>query len=296
MRLRHLKITFLTFVCVWLFISESNAQDTHDDKHIEVSLRMIGHQVLLNANDSTSRVLPILREKDQYRVQFESDFGFNPDQLVTTINQVFDDTKMINGYFLEVVQCETGKVIYSFEMGKIEGTDVISCSLRDQPKSCYSLLFTLVGRNSALNTSIPAITKDSNFQTNRFYIIGGIVLLILISLVFFLGRKRRNNSTIDPNLISLGKYHFDKRKSILRYEEQRIELTSKEADLLLLLYHAINTTVEREVILNLVWGDEGDYVGRTLDVFISKLRKKLEADTTLQIVNIRGVGYKLVAD
>jgi len=43
-----------------------------------------------------------------------------------------------------------------------------------------------------------------------------------------------------------------------------------------------------------VWGDQGDYVGRTLDVFISKLRKKLEADTNVRIVNIRGVGYKLV--
>jgi DNA-binding response OmpR family regulator len=48
--------------------------------------------------------------------------------------------------------------------------------------------------------------------------------------------------------------------------------------------------------LNKVWGDEGDYIGRTLDVFISKLRKKLEADSSIKIVNIRGVGYKLVMD
>ena len=58
----------------------------------------------------------------------------------------------------------------------------------------------------------------------------------------------------------------------------------------------VNTTVERDVILNMVWGDEGDYVGRTLDVFISKLRKKLEADSSVKIVNIRGVGYKLVTE
>jgi DNA-binding response OmpR family regulator len=54
--------------------------------------------------------------------------------------------------------------------------------------------------------------------------------------------------------------------------------------------------VERDEILNKVWGDDGDYVGRTLDVFISKLRKKLEADACVKIVNIRGVGYKLVVD
>ena len=62
----------------------------------------------------------------------------------------------------------------------------------------------------------------------------------------------------------------------------------------MLLYQKANTTVERDIILNKVWGDEGDYVGRTLDVFISKLRKKLETDSTIKIVNIRGVGYKLV--
>ena len=54
--------------------------------------------------------------------------------------------------------------------------------------------------------------------------------------------------------------------------------------------------MEREVLLNKVWGDQGDYVGRTLDVFISKLRKKLEADPHVKIVSIRGVGYKMVID
>ena len=97
-------------------------------------------------------------------------------------------------------------------------------------------------------------------------------------------------------MIPIGGYHFDKRNTELLIEHQKIELTSKEADLLLLLYNSANITVERELILNIVWGDEGDYVGRTLDVFISKLRKKLEFDAKVKIVNIRGVGYKLVID
>jgi DNA-binding response OmpR family regulator len=97
-------------------------------------------------------------------------------------------------------------------------------------------------------------------------------------------------------LIPIGAYLFDKRNAELLIKDQRIELTNKEADLLLLLYTDVNTTVEREVILNMVWGDEGGYVGRTLDVFISKLRKKLEFDAKVKIVNIRGIGYKLVMD
>jgi DNA-binding response OmpR family regulator len=63
-----------------------------------------------------------------------------------------------------------------------------------------------------------------------------------------------------------------------------------------LLNNTVNNTVEKEIILKEVWGDEGDYVGRTLDVFISKLRKKLESDDKVKIVNVRGVGYKLVVN
>jgi DNA-binding response OmpR family regulator len=83
---------------------------------------------------------------------------------------------------------------------------------------------------------------------------------------------------------------------LLIREEKTIELTSKESELLNLLYASANETVERDIILNKVWGDEGDYVGRTLDVYISKLRKKLGNDASIQIKNIRGIGYKLIIE
>ncbi|MEM7657278.1 MAG: helix-turn-helix domain-containing protein, partial [Bacteroidota bacterium] len=62
-----------------------------------------------------------------------------------------------------------------------------------------------------------------------------------------------------------------------------------------LLHRSVNQTLERDQILKEVWGNENGYVGRTLDVFISKLRKKLAADPNLKIINVRGVGYRLVA-
>lgn len=75
-----------------------------------------------------------------------------------------------------------------------------------------------------------------------------------------------------------------------------IELTSKESELLNLLYGSTSKKVEHDFILNKVWGDEGDYVGRTLDVYISKLRKKFGNDATIQIKNIKGLGYKLIVE
>ncbi|HEX8531743.1 MAG TPA: winged helix-turn-helix domain-containing protein, partial [Cytophagales bacterium] len=113
-------------------------------------------------------------------------------------------------------------------------------------------------------------------------------------------RKRsvttREHVKQNDNLIPLGAYQFDPRNMALRHKDEVVALTGKESDLLLLLHTSANSTLEREFILKTVWGNEADYVGRTLDVFISKLRKKLEADPSLKIVNIRGVGYKLIVD
>lgn len=299
MDLRHLKITSFTFVCLLLFISGINAQDAHNEKHIEVSLRMIAHQILISSGDSTSLVLPIKKENDQYRLQFESEFEFNPEEIVSIVDRVATETKMAESYIVEVEKCETGEVVYSFEMDITEKSDIIPCKTRNQPKSCYSILFTLT-ETGETNTNLLSSTSDqsngSNAKTSQVNYILIVVLFVLIATVFFLLWKRRKKSRTNPNLIPIGGYHFDKRNTELLIEHQKIELTSKEADLLLLLYNSANTTVERELILNMVWGDEGDYVGRTLDVFISKLRKKLEFDAKVKIVNIRGVGYKLVID
>ncbi|NND51379.1 MAG: response regulator transcription factor [Flavobacteriaceae bacterium] len=259
---------------------------------------MIGHQVLLNYGDSISRVLPIVKEGDRYKIPFNTEFEFKPQELINTVNRVITETQLANSYIVEVENCETGEVVYSYEMNYLEQTDIIPCQSRTQPKSCYSLLVTLIdpiGIDQANLEVITNTTSPSISSSGLLYAFYGLLLAFAVLIGYFLW-KRRKTSAIDPNLIPLGEYKFDKRNTELLIQHKRIELTSKEADLLLLLYNAANTTVERERILNRVWGDEGDYVGRTLDVFISKLRKKLEFDSKVKIVNIRGVGYKLVMD
>ncbi len=299
MYLRQFKVVFSSCAILLLFINFGSAQARYNEQHIEVSLRMIGHQVLLNSDDSTSRVLPIIYENDQYRIQFESEFGFNPDELVNTVNQVIKDTKMTQGYFMEVEDCATGEVVYSFEINNVDDMNIIPCTSRDHPKSSYSFLFTLIeeGTQKPITNAATSDRKiESNVVTGESkYTFIILAFILMIGLFLFLWKKRRS-STVDPNMIQLGNFYFDKRNTELILKERKIELTSKEADLLLLLHSAVNETVERDVILNVVWGDEGDYVGRTVDVFISKLRKKLEADASVKIVNERGVGYKLVVE
>lgn len=297
MRPKHLEKALFIFACITLFISSSNAQDLATEKHIKVSLRMIGHQVLLSSNDSTSRVLPILKKNDQYSIQFESKFAFQPIKLVSTVDSVISEAGLASSYIVEVEQCESGEIVYSFQMANLEQSDIIPCSQRIQPLACYRILFTFLPVVETEIAELPVTSEVLKELNDGFSLLNfsGIALVFLgISGLFFLLWKRKKAATSNPNLIPLGEYHFDKLNTELLINHERIELTSKEADLLLLLYNMVNTTVEREVILNKVWGDQGDYVGRTLDVFISKLRKKLEADSSVKIANIRGVGYKLV--
>ena len=187
-------------------------------------------------------------------------------------------------------------IAYAIEAGIKDSVDQLACVSRLQPKSCYIIYFTTIDtvNPSFLNemSSLPVIKKSTKIGT---YLPVLIILMVLLlgMLLLFVKRKKRVNQA---HIINLGKYQFDQRKMLLILKSSKVELTSKEADLLGLLYESANKTLAREVILNNVWGDEGDYVGRTLDVFISKLRKKLIADESVKIVNVRGVGYKLVVD
>lgn len=276
--IQEIKIISVVYLSVLLFALNSNAQNDAVESHNKVAMRMIGHQVLLSLDDNTSRVLPITKEGSKYKIEFATEFGFNPDDLIATIDRVVEEKQIANHYIVEIVNCDTKEIVHSYEVGK-ENENLLTCKGRIQPKACYNILFTILG------TSQPNVV---NSQMN--YIIVVLVLLIIVLIYYFRKQKTKQQT----HLISIGAYVFDPRNMELLLKKERFELTSKESELLSLLYNSVNTTIERDVILKNVWGDEGDYIGRTLDVFISKLRKKLEADTNIKIINIRGVGYKLV--
>lgn len=100
---------------------------------------------------------------------------------------------------------------------------------------------------------------------------------------------------INDTEFSIGIYQFDVKNYFLKGSETEKKLTKKEAEILKLLCKKINTVVPKDLILNSVWGEDNYFVGRSLDVFISKLRKYLSDDENVQIENIHGVGLKLVA-
>ncbi|CAL2102114.1 Transcriptional regulatory protein RprY [Tenacibaculum sp. 190130A14a] len=104
----------------------------------------------------------------------------------------------------------------------------------------------------------------------------------------------RVNLKTDVENISIGNYVFNHTKQTLAFNNEKQTLTHKEAELLLHLTEKKNEVLDRTFILNKLWGDDDFFNARSMDVFISKLRKKLKQDENIQIINVRGYGYKLI--
>lgn len=94
--------------------------------------------------------------------------------------------------------------------------------------------------------------------------------------------------------LKIGNYTFNFTKQILIFSDTEQQLTHREAQLLFYLHQKKNEVLDRTFILNKLWGNDDFFNARSMDVFITKLRKKLKKDENIQILNVRGFGYKLI--
>ncbi|QNR24638.1 winged helix-turn-helix domain-containing protein [Croceimicrobium hydrocarbonivorans] len=251
--------------------------------HYQVAVRQMGHHILSDFGDINSRVMPVEQEGDLFILKFEKPFSFEPLRLVDRIEETVIQAKLSEYYQVALINEATGEVVYSFEHSPDSLSNIIPCLGRDQPTAKYRLQIRFPDFQEEESAEFP-------LWLMAIFIVGPIVLLLMY--------PRKKNIEAEPlseDSIQLGAYTYSPTKAQLSFKDQKQELTGKEGELLLRLYQDINQTVKREDLLEAVWGDEGDYVGRTLDVFISRLRKKLEEDPSVKIVNIRGVGYKLIS-
>jgi len=107
---------------------------------------------------------------------------------------------------------------------------------------------------------------------------------------------RRVNIEAEPrnkDIYNIGEYVFDTVNFELKHPNFEKTLTKKEAQILAILCKFMNQVVAREIVLTGVWGHDDYFVGRSLDVFITKLRKYLKEDASIQIANVHGIGFKL---
>jgi DNA-binding response OmpR family regulator len=138
--------------------------------------------------------------------------------------------------------------------------------------------------------------KPTNINTvKKVSIWGGLPVLAFVGFIFLRSVKRRKvlPEIKDTDILTLGPVLFDAKNRKLIINEKTIDLTGTETRLLSIFAMSPNETIERSRLQKEIWEDEGVIVGRSLDMFISKLRKKLEPGASIKITVIRGKGYKL---
>ncbi len=117
-------------------------------------------------------------------------------------------------------------------------------------------------------------------------------------LVFRIGailRRVKGKKDREVTVYKIGKYTFDTQKQVLLFEDKTQKLTTKESELLTLLCSHVNDILERNYALKSIWIDDNYFNARSMDVYITKLRKLLKDDPAIEIINIHGKGYKLIA-
>lgn len=109
--------------------------------------------------------------------------------------------------------------------------------------------------------------------------------------------KRTGHKKTDAvDSYQIGKYLFDVKRQTLTLKKETRKLTTREADLLFMLCENLNQIVSREIALREIWKDDSYFAGRSMDVFVSKLRKYLKDDPSVEIVSLHGKGFRLVVD
>ena len=272
-------LLFISAICVAFSMTDG---DDFTIARREILLRKIGHEILLQSGDSASRVLPVKKiDENEYQISFEKELTFQTDSLVNTTQRLLAKNPLTNDYIVNVMNCGNSNVAYGYAMSKNTKNDIVSCIGRKQPKACYviNIKFKPTGINATKNK----------------YLFGSLSFLAFVGFVFTRSAKPKTTLPNDnhTDVFTLGSIVFDANNRKLITNEKTVDLTGTETRVLLIFALSPNETIERSRLQKEIWEDEGIIVGRSLDMFISKLRKKLELDPNIKIVVIRSKGYKL---
>ena len=196
----------------------------------------------------------------------------------------------------EVILCENGDK--AFDKYKSETPEILVLDVMMPKKDG----FTLAKEIRAIDDSIPIIFLTAKSQTadvvEGFSIGGNDYLKKPFSMEELIVRVHnlvdRTKTQKITEIITIGEFTFDLAKQQLKFkDDESIQLTHRESHLLFHLIKNKNQVLDRSLILNKLWGTDDFFTARSMDVFISKLRKQLSKDENIQIINVRGFGYKL---
>ena len=276
-------------ICAWLLGRNAYAGQApvdHFSEKVNLALRRTGHYLLAETGDTSSRIAAV-RQKDANTWLLQLEHSFNYDRLPVLLQQSLEIHGIRENYDVAVVNCLDGALQLGYNFLDFKQNNGAPCGGREMLLDCYNLEVHFV------KTTPPKSEK---------HVLGWIVAVAgLLTGIFLVARNRRK---IQPNVVPetemafsgqvlFGNSRLDPGNQTLISGASHHTLTYREAKLLHLFASHPNQLLERDFILQSVWEDEGIIVGRSVDVFVSRLRKLLRDDPGVRIVAVHGVGYRM---
>ncbi len=202
----------------------------------------------------------------------------------------------LEGHY-DIVHCRNGEI--ALEKFKSEAFDICVLDIMMPKMDGFELAETI----RKTNTEIPIIflsaktlkedrIKGLKLGADDYLVKPFSIEELELKIEVFLKRSTKNNP-IQSAIYTIGKYHFDAQNYLVYNDSEKIALTQREAELLKLFLDNANKVLKREDILKQLWGTDDYFLGRSLDVFISRLRKIVADDKTISIENLHGIGFTL---
>ena len=165
--------------------------------------------------------------------------------------------------------------------------------------------FQIAEEIRTINEKVPILFLTAKSQTEdlvKGFKIGGNDYIrkpfsmeeLIVRLEYILKYTGTSDNSVDKDVVSIGKYSFHIPRQVLSANDDEYKLSFREAELLKVLYQNRNKIIDRRDILNLLWGNDNFFNSRNLDVYITKLRGYLKADPSVEILTIKGIGYRFI--
>ncbi|TDB65911.1 winged helix-turn-helix domain-containing protein [Arundinibacter roseus] len=251
-------------------------------QHVNLALRRTAHGLLLAQGDSTSAIAPVQNPQEGvFTIQLEKAFEY--DRIPQLLQESLTLHHISEAYDVAVLNCNTKEIALGYTFLDLAEPEGVPCNGRIQESGCYVLQISF-------QKATPTKADTGAVWAGAL----GILLAGAGALVWYRGRQKTpEQPESDKHLISFGQTTFNPAEQTLVVAGMPHALTYREAKLLRLFALHPNQLLERDFILKSVWEDEGISVGRSVDVFVSRLRKLLQHDSTLRIASVHGVGYRL---
>lgn len=279
---------------IWIFLVFINTvpvsgvdESPPFSEQVNLALRRTAHRLLIENGDTLSAIPPV-EQSDPATFLIRVDSLFDYDQLPRLLQESFDLQGISRAYNVAITNCGDGQIRLGYSYLDLANEGGVPCQGRQQEVGCYLLKVSF----------IPDRTETA--ADGKWWIIS--ISCLLVSLGFIVWRHSgkhpvRSGQEVPadaaPYRAVFGNSSLDLPNLLLYTGKSVHHLTYREAKLLNLFAARKNQVLERDFILKSVWEDEGIIVGRSVDVFVSRLRKLLQDDASVKIAAVHGIGYRL---